>query len=461
MRVIFGARKRIGMVFVVWLLLSGLPATSVRADSFPTSSPPSVVIHDAAEKPEIGRHGLCAGPEGNLYAVWSEEAGGAGHVFFSGSRDDGRTWNEPVRVTDGSLSATNRHPCVVVDSANRVFVAWQQQVAGETWEVAATRSLDGGVSFEPPAAISHPYDGQDDVRPVMVSDQFGRVYVAWEHVAVQRKIDLTWSQDGGRTFEGAATVYADTTADGPLNPDLTVDESGHLHLVWEEQGATKSIFYMRSTGVNADRTWLDPIRVHGGPVERGPLEPVVAVGPSGELLVVWQTAIGDESSRHVMLSTSRDGSGSFALPVPLSPDDGSGGDQAHPAIQTDKTGWVYVAWHWAPLAGPGQVRVAASADYGATWTFLRPAGYGHEAATLPASPFALAVTEPGTAAVLWAEDLDVHNAETDNDEEENRPERPPKPPKPPIPPGSHVAVSFHSGDVTAQASCFITGISPR
>ncbi|HID11787.1 MAG TPA: exo-alpha-sialidase [Candidatus Latescibacteria bacterium] len=69
--------------------------------------------------------------------------------------------------------------------------------------------------------------------------------------------------------------------------------------------------------------------------------PAIAVGPGGEILIVWEG--GEEKEREIYFSRSTDGGESFTTPANVS--NTPEGDSQDPAIAVDQTeGLVYVAW---------------------------------------------------------------------------------------------------------------------
>jgi len=58
----------------------------------------------------------------NLYAVWVDnEKGGKGDIFFSSSRDEGKTFNEPINLSNNGANFTNPE---VSASGSNAYVLW-------------------------------------------------------------------------------------------------------------------------------------------------------------------------------------------------------------------------------------------------------------------------------------------------------------------------------------------------
>ncbi|MDE3193775.1 MAG: hypothetical protein KGN00_08835 [Chloroflexota bacterium] len=58
----------------------------------------------------------------NVYVAWSDDSDGTYQIYLSASRDHGRTWSAPLRVS--SPRGANVYPTVVAGDPGRVAVAW-------------------------------------------------------------------------------------------------------------------------------------------------------------------------------------------------------------------------------------------------------------------------------------------------------------------------------------------------
>lgn len=83
----------------------------------------------------------------------------ASNVFFTRSRDGGKTWSAPLQL--GSATADAVLPSLAVDDATgTIFVSWmdgRDDATNATLRLYATRSTDGGATFEAPRAFSSPF----------------------------------------------------------------------------------------------------------------------------------------------------------------------------------------------------------------------------------------------------------------------------------------------------------------
>ncbi|MCA1691191.1 MAG: glycoside hydrolase [Actinobacteria bacterium] len=138
---------------------------------------------------------MAAGPEGDLYAVWSDGRNGDEDVFIKRSPDGGTTWSGGVRVNDNRMQdGTNQYlPKVAVSDDGRVdvlfldrrrdsrnvltdaFVASSDD-AGRTFtnRLVSSESFDSGIG--PSASLLH---GTDFGTKLGLDSWGNRAVVAW------------------------------------------------------------------------------------------------------------------------------------------------------------------------------------------------------------------------------------------------------------------------------------------
>jgi len=84
-----------------------------------------------------------------LYAA--DPAGGdESDVFFIRSTDGGFNWSAPLRVNDDVTTRDQFHPAIAVQPSGTLVAAWydkRNSATDATWDVFATKSTDGGLSF--------------------------------------------------------------------------------------------------------------------------------------------------------------------------------------------------------------------------------------------------------------------------------------------------------------------------
>ncbi|MFX0032913.1 MAG: sialidase family protein [Candidatus Hodarchaeota archaeon] len=147
-------------------------------------------------------------------------------------------------------------PYVTLNSTEDIFIAW-------TWAPESggnlyfTKSSNDGQNFDPPKLINQDgnycmFEEIDDepskiTLPVLEFDQHGRLYVVWADKFDQQgdtwDVYLRYSDDFGTTWSNRIRINPSITGH-QWNPDIAIDRSGRLHIVYysEEEGRYKPYY---------------------------------------------------------------------------------------------------------------------------------------------------------------------------------------------------------------------------
>jgi hypothetical protein len=169
---------------------------------------------------------LSVGPDGALYAAWRHVyQGNIRDVAFTVSRDGGRSFSAPVRVSEDKWELNgcpDDGPAMVVDARSTVHLVWPTVIGGTNPEGALFyASSRDGRSFTPRVRIPT-LGSPKPSHPQIAIDSAGRVVVAWDEsvngrrVAAARVLNRDAGQrvgepimlavDGGSTYPVLATT---------------------------------------------------------------------------------------------------------------------------------------------------------------------------------------------------------------------------------------------------------------
>jgi hypothetical protein len=175
---------------------------------------------------------LARGPEGTLYAAWTEYEGG---LWFSRSTDQGASFATPVRLAGGDAKPA-RGPALAVDAEGVVHLAW---TVGDdpAANIHIARSADRGRSFEEPRLVAASAGHAD--APKLAVDSQGTVHLVYAEGPAgpfaRSHVRYTRSGDGGRTFAEPQEIsgpHAERFASVSF-PALSVDGADNLYVLWE------------------------------------------------------------------------------------------------------------------------------------------------------------------------------------------------------------------------------------
>ncbi|HPQ07967.1 MAG TPA: sialidase family protein [Bacteroidia bacterium] len=195
-----------------------------------------------------------------IYVTWtqfdkygSKNPNDSSIILFSKSKDRGRTWTKPVRVSHYAGDCRDSDETVegATSSAglnNEIYVAWASK-----YGIMFTVSYDGGETFElPEKRIDTIYGGWDmkvdglfrsNGMPFLVCDNnpkskyAGNIYICFgDEKDKDKNIWLLKSEDGGKTWKKRIKVNNDTTIREQFMPMMNIDPvTGYLYVIFYDR----------------------------------------------------------------------------------------------------------------------------------------------------------------------------------------------------------------------------------
>ncbi len=253
---------------------------------------------------------LAMGPEGTLYAAWTEYEGA---LWFSRSKDGGDRFSKPLRVAGGEGVGPTRGPSLAIDADNTVYLAW---TVGEdpSADIRVAKSDDAGRSFGAPRIVFESKGHSD--APKITVDRNRAVHLAYAESPAgpfdRYYIRYTRSKDGAHTFDKPRGIPSPFTEryESSSFPALSADGESNLYVLWElfpdRKGRSRGLGFTVST--DAARTFASPSVVPSSAdpelgdngSRQGLLMRKLAVNRAGAVAVVNSTFKRNEAS-HVWL----------------------------------------------------------------------------------------------------------------------------------------------------------------
>ena len=268
---------------------------------------------------------------GDIWTVWHTGQTGNRDIYIGKLAAGADSFGDSVQITNNDADQCN--PTIAIDSADKLYVAWQDSRNGE-WDIYVSTSTDG-ISFSAERKITDP--NSDQINPAMAIDSTNKVYIVWENDRNSNK-DI-YIASSNNSFVNYATSQITSNASEQTTPAIAVDSDNTVYVVWTDaRGGTNDIY-----GAASNNSWTNAAIVNNVSNQSNPAIATESAGSILHLLWVDDTA-GDNDIYYVA---------SDALPSsPLSGssiiDDDSGADQLQPAIAvTGSTGndlKVFACW---------------------------------------------------------------------------------------------------------------------
>lgn len=177
--------------------------------------------------------------------------------------------------------------------------------------------------------------------PRIASDEAGNLYVAFQGLEKEAgiaNIFYTGSTDHGHTW--SAPLDVSNTNGISSHPDIAVEPSGAIDMVWRNGGHDKRIsdvYFSRSA--DGGKTWAAPADVSNTPGVS--TEPVLAVGSDNSIHVAWIDTTSGESHPDVYYVSSNDAGKTWSKAEDIS---NTPGVSSEPTIAAAGQDSVHVAW---------------------------------------------------------------------------------------------------------------------
>ncbi|MCU1243019.1 MAG: hypothetical protein JWO71_3745 [Candidatus Acidoferrum typicum] len=333
--------SRFGQVFAVVALGLFGLCASAQAQVFSTAKNVSN-NSDYSLTPQVAVDAV-----GNIYAVWEDDTVNNSNILFSRSTDGGATFSVPRNLSNSS--GWSFGPRLLVDSHGGINVVWVDPTPGNQ-DIFFSHSTDGGATFSIPQNLSN--DAPNSGSPQMAVDASGNICVVWESDDITFGVPFSHSTDGGATF--SKPINLATISTGSYGPQIAVGVDGSINVAWEDDFNFQSdISFSRSTDKGATFSTPKNLSSNAG----NSFAAQITGDPNGNIDVVW---MDDTPGNYVVLLSRSTDQGATFSSAKLS---NSPGNSGNPQIGVDTNGGTYVTWQGnVPPASNNDIFFARSSD---------------------------------------------------------------------------------------------------
>ncbi|MBC8185230.1 exo-alpha-sialidase [candidate division KSB1 bacterium] len=117
---------------------------------------------------------------GNIYCAWTDYREGNPDVYFSSSTDNGKSWNVNVRINDDRSGQAQAMNCLLLSPGGILYAFWEDNRNPKTlYDIYFSSSRDGGKTWSDNIRINDDTTHCWQRSANAVFDQKGDIYVAW------------------------------------------------------------------------------------------------------------------------------------------------------------------------------------------------------------------------------------------------------------------------------------------
>jgi len=330
---------------------------------------------------------------GKVHLVWYEGSPeypdyGNGEIHYRKSADGGASWTTNKMIIDNQ--SDSKTPDIAVDSSYRVHVVWddaQYFSGGGNSNIVYKKSANGGVTWSYLKCLTWSYLWNRN--PDITVDSSDDLHLVWEDdTPGNREIYYRKSTDAGTTWSTSKRLT--WTAGASVYPAVCADSSNKIHVFWnDDTPGNDEIYYRKTTDGGATWSSVQRLTWSAGASEN----PAVAADSFGNLHLMW--ADYTPGDYEVFYRKSTDGGGIWSSSKRLT---WTAGESEFPAISVDSSNEIHVVWN-DNVAGNNEIYYAKSTDGGSNWTTSQRITYsaGHSWHAVIASD------SSGNLHVLWSD----------------------------------------------------------
>jgi len=281
-------------------------------------------------------------------------------------------------------SGTSQNPDIAVAPSGPVHVVWQDDTPGN-YEIFYKKSTDSGGTWTASKRLT--YTANESWAPALAVDSSGYLFMVWhEYMLGQSEIYFKKSTNGGDNW--TTNKRLTWNAGWSLGPEIAVDSSGYLHLVWcDSSPGNYEVFYMKSTDGGANWGKSKRLSWNAG----WSLNARIAVSGLNNLYVVWSDPT--PGNNEIYYTRSMDGGAAWTTGKRLT---WNAGLSYAPDIAVDLSGNPHVVWY-DNTPGNQELYYMRSADGGASWSTSKRLTWNASASWNPA----IAIESSGRIDVVW------------------------------------------------------------
>jgi len=255
------------------------------------------------------------------------DAGWIDYVTFGGSP----IWTTSKRLT--WTSGNSQFPMTAVNSLGHINLVWHDNTPGN-YEIYYKKSTNGGGSWSTNQRLTS--TSGNSLFPVLTLNSSGHINLVWQDdTPGNMEIYYTKSTNGGAAWSPSQRLTS--TSGLSQSPAIAVNSAGHIHVAWEDDTpGNYEIYYMKSTNGGASWSAKQRLTVTSSSSQF----PAIAVDATGNIHVVWQDST--PGNAEIFYKKSTNGGATWLANQRLT---WTSGTSEWPALAVNSSGYIHLLWH--------------------------------------------------------------------------------------------------------------------
>ena len=226
-------------------------------------------------------------------------------------------------------SVNQESPSLVGDGASALFAAWEDGRDGGVYnrDIYFTRSTDYGATWlSDDIRINDDSSYTNQIRPALAYDQAsGRLYAVWQdgrnssdELSQNYDIYFAYSEDNGDTWSTNQQLNDDVGSANQRNPSIAIGPAGEVYVVWQDQRNNNADIYLVRSDDGGEH-WTPNYFVTDDQdmTQQNQSAPAVAVeGVEGRVVVAWEDW-RDPVHPEIYAMWSKNNGVTFGIDVPV------------------------------------------------------------------------------------------------------------------------------------------------
>lgn len=326
-------------IFVVWEdnrngnLDIYISTSTVGGDTFGTD----IQIDDDTanqQNPAIATRG-----SNTVYVAWQDYRYGNWDIFFAKSTNGGASFGPPVPVSDAGGVSEQSYPDIAVAGNDNIHVVWQDYRIGN-WDIYSAVSTDEGDSFDANVRVnSNPSPAFGQKFPSVAVNSADAIFVAWQDDRNGDDIYSARSTNDGDSFQTEIKVSDNTNDENQRYPALAIDDLNNIYVAWEDYRNGDNWDIYSATSINNGNSFGTNVRVNDDS-NYNQRRPSTSVDADDNLHVTWH----DSQNNHVYYTKSTDTGDSFGTDARVCNTNGVVSSQYPPIVGVNSVMYPYIAW---------------------------------------------------------------------------------------------------------------------